>query len=157
MITRWLLAGILLLGAGRISAEQGKDHVMITPDSLSWGPGPESLPAGAEAAVVSGDPKAEGLFILRLRLPAGYKVPPHWHPADEHVTVLSGSFSMGLGETYDEKKAHALPPGGVAVMPMGVRHFAFTKEGAVIQLHGQGPWGITYVNAKDDPRNKKKK
>ncbi|HEX2896449.1 MAG TPA: cupin domain-containing protein, partial [candidate division Zixibacteria bacterium] len=127
-------------------------HVMMTDADLTWTEGPKSLPAGAKMAVLEGDPTKAGLFTLRFKLPANYKVPAHWHPADEHVTVLAGSFSMGLGEKFDEKALKELPIAGFAVMPTGVRHFAWSKDGATIQLHGMGPWGINYVNSADDPR-----
>ncbi len=135
-----------------VSALKMGEHIMLTEDKLTWGPAPASLPAGAQAAVLEGDPKQQGLFTLRLKLPAGYKIQPHWHPADEHITVVSGTFSMGLGDTFDESKAQALPAGAFAVMAAKTRHYALTKDGATIQLHGMGPWGINYVNPKDDPR-----
>jgi len=127
-------------------------HVMITDAELTWVDGPSSLPDGATMVVLEGDPTKAGLFTLRFKLPANYKVPPHFHPAEEHVTVLSGSFSMGLGENFDESALKELPVAGFAVMPTGVRHFAWSKDGATIQLHGMGPWAITYVNPADDPR-----
>jgi len=128
---------------------------MVVPTNLTWKDGPGSLPKGAKVAVLEGDPAKAGPFTLRFNLPSNYKIPPHWHPAVEHVTVISGTFSMGLGETFDETKASQLPVGGFAVMEIGTRHFAFTKEnGATVQLHGVGPWGINYVNPEDDPRGK---
>ncbi|EKE75141.1 cupin domain-containing protein [Gallaecimonas xiamenensis] len=139
----------LTLGAG----EMMQGHIMANADGLNWAPGPGSLPAGSQVAVLEGNPGAAGPFTLRLRFPANYQIKPHWHPTVEHVSVLTGTLYMGLGETYDEDKAKALTPGGFAAMDMGTRHYAFTKdEGTVIQLHGMGPWGITYVNPKDDPR-----
>ena len=133
-------------------AEHKPAHIMLTGAELKWLDSPPSLPPGAKLAVIEGDPQQPGLFTMRLKLPANYKVPPHWHPADEHVTVISGSFFMGLGEKFDEKALQELPPGGFAVMATGTRHFAMTKEGAVVQVHGMGPWGINYVNPADDPR-----
>lgn len=128
---------------------------MIVPADLTWVDGPASLPKGVKSAVIEGDPTKAGPFTMRVKLPANYTIPPHWHPAIEHVTVLFGSFYMGLGETFDESKAGKLPVGGFAVMAIGTRHFAFTKdEEAIIQLHGLGPWGINYVNPNDDPRKK---
>ena len=137
-----------------MAVEHKPDHIMVKPADITWKDGPASLPKGAKSAVVEGDPTKAGAFTLRIKLPANYKIPPHWHPAIEHVTVLSGSFHMGLGETFDESKASKLPVGGFAVMAIGTRHFAFTKDEATIQLHGVGPWGINYVNSGDDPRNK---
>lgn len=102
--------------------------------------------------VIEGDPKVEGAFTMRIKVPDGWKVPPHHHPADEHVTVIEGTFNMGMGETFDAKATHALPPGGFAVMPRGHRHFAWAKGETIVQVHGIGPWGIVYVNPADDPR-----
>jgi hypothetical protein len=138
--------------AAGMAGEHQADHIMLVPADLIWTNGPASLPKGTKSAAVEGDPTKAGPFTMRLKLPANYKVPPHWHPGVEHVTVLSGSFYMGRGEVFDESKARKLPVGGFAVMAIGTRHFAFTKEEATIQLHGIGPWGITYVNPADDPR-----
>ena len=133
-----------------------KEHVLVNTAELKWVDGPPSLPAGAKMAVIEGDPKApNALFTARFKLPAKYKIMPHFHPADEHVTVISGTFNMGTGDTFDAKKATALTAGGFAVMPKDHRHFAFTKGETVIQVHGVGPWGITYVNPADDPRTPK--
>jgi len=132
------------------------DHIMKVDADLTWKDGPPSLPAGAKMTVLEGNPSETGPFTMRIKVPANYKIPPHHHPADEHVTVLSGSFSMGLGETFDEKKVKDLPLGGFAVMKTGTRHFAMSREGATVQIHGMGPWGITYVNPTDDPRTQAK-
>ena len=134
------------------SAEPAKTHVTVAPAELQWDAGPPSLPKGVEAVVLSGDPAKPGPFALRLRMPAGYKIAPHWHPTDEHVTVISGTFSMGMGEKFDAAATKALPPGGYAVMPAEMRHFAWTKQGATVQVHGIGPFALTYVNPADDPR-----
>jgi quercetin dioxygenase-like cupin family protein len=131
-------------------------HIMITPATVQWGDAPPSLPAGAKMAVVEGNPSDPGPFTIRAKFPAGYRIPPHWHPADEHVTVLSGTFRMGLGEKFDEKALHDLPAGGFAVMAKGTRHFAMARTATVLQIHGIGPWGLTYVNPADDPRLAKK-
>lgn len=128
-------------------------HVMIQPSALTWKDGPPSLP-GTKLAVLEGDLSKPGPFTVRLKLPAGLKIPPHYHPAIEHVTVLEGSFSMGLGETWDDKALVEHGPGGFMVMDVGTRHFAASKGGGVIQLHGIGPWGITFVNPADDPTKK---
>ncbi len=130
-------------------------HSMAIPDNITWVDGPASLPPGVKSAVIEGDPKAAGLFTMRLSIPAKYKIMPHSHPATEHVTVIKGSFYMGAGEKFDETAGKKIPQGGFSMMATGTRHFAFTKKKAIIQLHGMGPWGITYVNPADDPRNKK--
>ena len=131
------------------------DHIMVMPDDIIWVDAPPSLPPGAKVAVIEGDPKATGLFTMRIKLPADYMIMPHSHPADEHITVIEGSFYMGVGEKFDKDVAKKIPEGGFAVMLTGTRHFAFSKKECIIQLHGMGPWGIKYVNADDDPRNKK--
>jgi len=127
-------------------------HVFVTPGELSWQDGPPSLPRGAQFAVIEGDPKEEGLFTMRLKLPANYRIPAHWHPADEHVTVISGTFNMGTGNVLDATNGTALPAGSFAVMPAQMHHFAWTSEETVLQLHGVGPWQINYLNPADDPR-----
>lgn len=139
----------------RAAAE--KPHAIIAvPSSITWGPAPAVLPPGARLAVVEGDPAKAGAFTMRLSLPGGYRIPPHFHPVDEHVTVITGTFFVGMGETFDASKATELPTGTFAALAPGVRHFAFTKAETVIQLHGVGPWGLTYVNPADDPRHKAK-
>jgi len=126
-------------------------HKMITPGELKWSEVP-SLPRGAKIAVIEGPMNEPVAFTVRLKFPANYRLPAHWHPAVERVTVLSGTFNMGVGDELDPKKTTALTPGGIAIMQPKTTHFAWTKEETVVQLNGVGPWGITYVNPKDDPR-----
>ena len=131
-------------------------HTLTTAPDLKWGPGPDSLPPGAQMAVVSGDPGKAGVpFVIRAKLPDGYKVPPHFHPTDENVTVLSGSLLIGMGEKWDEASMKALGPHGFARLPKGMHHFALAKGATEIQVHGVGPFGVTYINKADDPRTKK--
>ena len=127
-------------------------HVVLTPDQLKWGPAPAGLPPGSQMAVLDGDPGKEGLFTLRAKLPAGYKVPPHWHSTDEHITVLSGTLLIGDGETLDKTAATKLPAGGYMAMPAKMHHFAFCDEETIIQVHAMGPFDITYIHPGDDPR-----
>jgi quercetin dioxygenase-like cupin family protein len=136
-------------------AEQS--HTMITPDDVKWGPAPPALPPGAQMAVLSGDPSKAEPFTIRLKAPDGYKIMPHWHPTDENVTVLEGTFVMGVGEKFDEAAAHAMPAGSFVRMPKGTRHFAMTKGQTVVQVHAVGPFVINYVNPNDDPRKQAKK
>ena len=130
------------------------DHVVVRPDDIKWGPAPPSLPAGAKAAVLVGDPGKAAPYVLRAKLPAGYKVPPHWHPTDENVTVIKGTLMVGKGEKLSADASEALPAGSFMRMPKTMRHFAWTKGETIIQVHGIGPFDITYVNAEDDPRKK---
>ena len=106
--------------------------------------------------VVSGDPGKPGLFVVRLKLPAGYKINPHWHPTDEHVTVLSGTFALGMGEKFDQAAMTELPVGGYALLPAQMRHYAMAKGETTVQVHGQGPFTLTYVNPADDPSKRGK-
>jgi quercetin dioxygenase-like cupin family protein len=128
------------------------EHQWVGPDEIAWSEGPASIPAGSEAAVLYGDPSEEGLFALRLKLPAGYHIPPHTHPQPEIVTVISGTFRVGMGETADKSQVQDLPAGGFFAFPPGMAHFAYTDEETVIQLNSTGPWALDYVNPEDDPR-----
>jgi quercetin dioxygenase-like cupin family protein len=130
------------------------EHKMYRADQLEWKPGPAGLPSGAQMAVLEGDPAEEGLFTVRFRVPAGYRIPPHTHPRVERVTVLSGSFKLGMGREFEETKLETLPTGAFFTMPPGMEHFAAAEEEAVIQLTGEGPWVINYINPADDPRKK---
>ncbi len=130
-------------------------HTIVSPDTLKWGPAPPALPAGAEAVVIAGDPATAGSqFTLRLKMPAGYKVPPHWHPADEHLTVLQGSLMVGMGEKFEESTMKPLTAGSFSVMPKEMRHYVRATSATIIQVHGVGPFALTYVNPADDPRPK---
>jgi len=134
-------------------AQSSGTHVMLNTPELKWMAGPEGLPKGAKFTVLEGDPTKAGPFTLRAEFPANYVIKPHWHPVIEHVTVVSGVLYMGSGEKYDESVGKKLDPGGFAVMPIKYVHFAYTKgQKTTVQLHGMGPWGITYVNPADDPR-----
>ena len=146
------LAGIALRGSTGRDRVEG--HSIVSPQEIKWGPAPTVLPPGAEAAVLFGDPSKEGLFVLRLKLPAGYSVPPHTHPVDEVVTIISGTFSMGMGETADQSKAQPLPAGSFFALPPGTAHYVFIDEETIIQISTVGPWGLTYINPADDPRQK---
>ena len=138
---------------GAPAAWAADTHLMVMPADLKWVDVP-SLPPGAKIAVIEG-PMNEALpFTVRLKLPADYKVPAHWHPAIEHVTVISGTFNMGTGDKLDQSKTAPLSAGSVAIMQPKTTHFAWTKEETIIQAHGVGPWAVNYVNAADDPRNK---
>lgn len=139
-------------GAQPKAGEEECECIFVTPRELEWKDGPASLPAGAQFSVLRGDPGQEGPFVMRLRLPAGFRVPPHFHPADESVTVISGTFNMGKGEEFDRSDPYTLTAGSFAMIPAEDRHFAWTEEATVIQLHGMGPWRITYIDPADDPR-----
>jgi len=134
-------------------AQGHADHIMVSPKDLKWADVP-SLPPGAKIAVIEGPMNEAKPFTVRLKFPANYNIPAHSHPAIEHVTVISGTFNMGTGDKLDEKKTKALSRGSVAIMPPKTNHFGWTKTETIVQLHGVGPWGVTYVNPADDPRKK---
>jgi hypothetical protein len=127
-----------------------------TPDGLKWKDGPPSLPPGAKFAVLEGDPSKPGPFVFRVKVPDGYRIPPHTHPKPERVTIISGTFHLGMGETFDAAKGEALPAGTYGTWPAGMKHHVWVMGETVVQFHGDGPWVIEYVNPKDDPRNAKK-
>lgn len=118
----------------------------------AWSPAPAFLAKGAQIAVMQGDPGAAGVYTIRLRLPEGYVIAPHFHPTDEQVTVISGHFLIGMGDTVDRFKARRLSPGDFATAPARSHHYAIAADAAVVQVHGEGPFQITYVNPSDDPR-----
>jgi anti-sigma factor ChrR (cupin superfamily) len=128
------------------------NHVVQQPDALKWGAAPPSLPPGSEVAVLYGDPSSTGPYAVRVRMPADYKVPPHTHPTAENLTVISGSFNVGMGGTFDTAKGEAMAPGAFARMDKGVQHYAWASGPTVIQINGMGPFEIMYVNPADDPR-----
>lgn len=127
-------------------------HVFLNQAELKWGAAPPSLPSGAQLAVLYGDPDKEGTFTIRMSAPAGYVVPPHWHSRDEHLTVISGTLYLGSGEKADLASAKALEAGGYHFLPAKARHFAMTRTPTIVQISGQGPFDITYIDPADDPR-----
>jgi quercetin dioxygenase-like cupin family protein len=150
-----LIAVVIFAGVtSPAPADTKGGHGIVSPQQIKWGPAPAVLPPGAEAAVLFGDPSKEGLFALRLKLPEGYSVPPHTHPVDEVVTVISGTFGLGMGEIADRGMAQPLPAGSFFALPPETAHYVFSDQETIIQISTIGPWGLTYVNPEDDPRQK---
>jgi quercetin dioxygenase-like cupin family protein len=152
----FLYGAVLMLAVvgaawGEDAAAPASPHVMTAPSDLKWGDPPPIFEKGASFTVVSGDPSQPGLYVVRLKMPKGYVIAPHWHPTDEHVTVLSGTFALGMGEKFDKKAMTELPVGGYALLPAEMRHYAMAKTEATVQVHGMGPFKLTYVNPADDP------
>jgi quercetin dioxygenase-like cupin family protein len=125
-------------------------------ESIKWQDGPPSLPPGAKIAVLEGNPSKRGPFVFRVKVPDGYLIPPHTHPKPERVTVISGTFNLGMGDKFDATKTEALSAGAYGTWPSGMKHFVWVKGETVVQFHGDGPWMINYINPKDDPRREKK-
>jgi quercetin dioxygenase-like cupin family protein len=137
------------------AAKPGEEaHVVKSLADVKWGDGPPGLPEGAKAAVLHGDPGKPAPYTLLAKMPAGYKVPAHWHSQDENVLVVSGELYAGMGDKLDAAKATALKPGAYVFMPAKMRHYVFTKTPTVIEVHGSGPFDITYVDHADDPQKK---
>jgi hypothetical protein len=155
MKTLVVLAVAMVLAASftPLVSGQAPAHKFVTPDELTWNDIP-SLPKGAKIAVLEGPLNEAVPVTFRLKLPANYEIPAHWHPGIEHVTVISGGFNMGAGDKLDKSKTHALTPGSVAIMQPKTPHFGWTSSETIVQVHGIGPWGVTYVNEADDPRKK---
>jgi len=160
---RYLLMGVALwaLSAGALEAQESahamrddgpEESLIYPPGEVEWQPGPGSLEPGAEFTILEGDPGKAGFFTMRIRMPDGYVINPHWHPAVERLTVLSGTFRLGHGDILDPEAAQPLPAGSYFSMPVGMRHFAIAEGETVIQLSSIGPWEINYVNPEDDPR-----
>lgn len=127
-------------------------HIMVAPEDIVWGECPPFLPPGGKCTTIEGDPqKPNALFTIRSKLPDNYKIAPHTHPMDEHITVISGTFQMGLGEKFDEKAMTPMPAGSFMVMPKNAPHFALTRGETIVQVHAIGPMTFTYINPADDP------
>lgn len=126
-------------------------HTLLAPSGIVWGDPPPNMPPGAKLAVIAGDPSQPGPFVVRAEMPAGYTIAPHWHPTDEHVTVLSGTFAFGMGDTLDSAAMKDLPAGGFALMPAKMHHYAMARTATTVQVHGTGPLAFNYVNPADDP------
>lgn len=149
----WLLAAALSLAVAAPAVAQKHDHMAINPADVQWGPAPTFLPPGAEIAVLDGNPHEKGQITLRLRFPADYEIPAHWHPTQENVTVLQGTLYAGYGDEIDRENSVALTPGGYMAIPAHSNHFVWTKDEAVVQVDILGPFAIYYVDPATDPRN----
>jgi quercetin dioxygenase-like cupin family protein len=144
---------LLFACAAAASAQSPAASHPASPPAIAWGPAPAVFPAGAQMAVLEGDPASTSLFTVRLRLPDGYKIAPHTHPTDENVTVISGTFRVGMGTTFDSKGMMSLPPGGFVTAPANHAHFAIAQGATIVQVHAMGPFALTYVNPADNPQS----
>jgi quercetin dioxygenase-like cupin family protein len=159
--SNFALATIAACAVWAVASSAGHDEktarpAIHRPDSLDWQPAPPSLPAGAKIALLEGDPAKPGPFVFRVKFPDGYRVPPHTHPKPERMTVISGTLYFGMGEKFDRAGAREMPAGTFGTWPAGMKHYGWAKGETVLQVHGEGPWTITYVNPADDPRKARK-
>jgi hypothetical protein len=146
------LAAAALFGAATQPQAAESHHTVVPADSVKWGPAPPSLPPGAQAATLLGSPAKEGPFVLRLRFPAGFIVPPHRHSKDEFVTVIAGKFAIASGEKVDRASLKALPPASFIHLPAGMPHYAWAEVESIVQINGTGPFDVIYIDPNDDPR-----
>jgi quercetin dioxygenase-like cupin family protein len=153
-----MFVAAVFLGSGFFftAHAQSQGHVVESLSEAHWGTAPPMLPAGAQIAVLAGDPTKAVPYTIRLKFPANYAIPAHSHPTDEHVLVISGALTFGMGEKLlkDASGNKALSSGGFALMPAHMNHYAYTgDQETTIVLYGQGPVEFKYVNLADDPRN----
>jgi len=134
-----------------LSADMTPGQVYMNTGDVKWGDAPPVFTKGAKMAVLSGDPGKEGPFVARLKVPANYKIAPHWHSKDEDLTVISGTFHLAEGDKMEMAHAHELKAGAYHHLPAKTHHYAFSKGPAVVQINGMGPFDITYIDPKDDP------
>ena len=140
------LASISFARQGKKESAETPGHKIVHYGDLKWTP----IMKGCDLAPVTGDLNAEGApFVLRIRCTAGTKVPAHWHPTDEYVTVLKGTFRVGMGEAFDEKKLGTMNPGNFTLVPKEMRHFADCPNECIVQVHGMGPFKVNWVNPAD--------
>jgi len=137
-----------------VSGQHMGEHRFILPQNIKWVPAPPSFPSGALVALLYGDPAKEGLFVLRMKVPKDYYIPPHKHPKPEIVTVISGTTRIGMGTIADRGAAQAMSAGSFFALSPGVAHYVFADDDTVVQINTTGPWGISYVDLKNDPRQK---
>jgi quercetin dioxygenase-like cupin family protein len=139
-------------GAGAAPAEKNA----FTADAIPYGPAPAFVAPGAQLAVLEGDPMAaKGDYTVRLKMPAGYRIAPHWHPQRENVTVISGTFKVGMGDRFDESKMGTFAAGSFAYLDPDMHHYAMAMGEVVVQIHGASPVQFNYMNPEDDPSKKK--
>jgi catechol 2,3-dioxygenase-like lactoylglutathione lyase family enzyme len=161
---RYLFLALAVAGmfswAGLALTSAAHDHAheknAFTPDTIPWGPAPPVVRPGAQFAVLEGDPTAStGDFTIRLQMPDGFRIAPHWHPNRENVTIISGTFKVGMGDEFDANKMKAFIAGSFAFLDPDMHHYAMACGETIVQVHGQSPLQFNYVNPDDDPsRNK---
>lgn len=150
-----LFCGAALAFTAGAQTTSSEKHA-FTPDALPYSPAPAFVPAGAQLAVLEGNPGASsGDYTVRLKMPSGYRIAPHWHPQRENVTVISGIFKVGMGDRFDESKMGDFPAGSFAYLDPDMHHYAMASGEVVVQVHGTSPLQFNYVNPDDDPSRKK--
>lgn len=154
LLINFLFAFLAFAITGYITvADTTHSHVVIQENEVKWVDAPHLGP-GVQSAVLEGDPASSGAYTLRIKTPDGFKVPPHWHPMDENLLVIEGTFMVGMGEKFDPSALQSMTAGGYAFVPKEMRHFAMSKGETIVQVYGNGPFQVIYVNPADDPSKK---
>jgi hypothetical protein len=136
--------------------ERSHEKNAFTSDGIPWGPAPSVVRPGAQFAVLEGDPTAStGDFTVRLKIPDGFHIAPHWHPNRENVTVISGTLKVGMGDQFDSNKMNAFSAGSFAFLDPDMHHYVMASGETVVQVHGQSPMQFNYVHPEDDPSKTK--
>lgn len=160
MMKRQFFLAIALVGAltsaglalSKATHDHSHDNNAFTPDTISWVPAPPVVRPGAQFAVLEGDPTASsGDYTIRLKMPDGFRIAPHFHPQRENVTVISGTFKLGMGDEFEPNKMKAFPVGSFAFLDPDMHHFAMACGETIVQVHGQSPLQFDYINPNDDP------
>jgi ChrR Cupin-like domain len=139
-----------------VLAQSGMPHNTFTPDQVKWGPAPPMVEPEAQFAVLEGDPMAStGEYTIRLKMPSGYKIAPHWHPKRENVTVIYGTLRVGMGDKFDQSKMLSFPAGSFAYLDPDMHHYVMAEGEVIVQVHGMSPVQFNYINPQDDPSRKK--
>jgi len=152
------LVAVILWSLASSASAQGTSErqAFVNPQDIKWGAVPPSMPKGAKIAVLEGDPSKPGPFVIRLMVPPGYKIAPHWHTQDESLTVISGTLYFGSGDKVETSKAHTLTAGSFHFLSGKDHHYLVAKSQAVIQINGNGPFDVTYINPDDAIQTAKK-
>ena len=150
------LCGAGLTFAAQVTSHESHESHVFTPDTIPWGPAPPFVAPGAQLAVLEGNPAAtSGDYTVRVKMPDGYRIAPHWHPLRENVTVISGTFKVGMGDVFETSKMTTLPAGSFAFLDPDMHHYAMACGETIVQVHGQSPLQFNYVNPEDDPSGKR--
>ena len=153
-----VITGIFACGreflAGNVLADAHETNA-LTPDTIPWGPAPAVVRPGAQFAVLEGNPGASsGDYTIRLKLPDGFRIAPHWHPLRENVTIISGTLKVGMGDVFETDKMKPFPAGSFAFLDPNMHHYVMASGETIVQVHGQAPFQFTYVHPEDDPSRK---
>lgn len=144
---RVFLGVVAVVGVAATAVAQTPSHVTKLPNEIEFKA--PLRPGGPPGAVIYGDLTKAGMYVNRVKFPAGFKVAPHWHAEERTVIVVSGTFYFGVGEQWDETKMKAYPPGSFVTEPPKMPHYSWAKDGeVVIQITGIGPSATTNVELK---------